>query len=63
MKPIIFDLAPKLGAKPAAIQKWKERGAVPFKWRFKLIDAAKAAGKRLTNADMESKPSRQQDAA
>lgn len=53
MKPIILELAPQVGAKPAAIQKWKERGAVPYKWRFALIEAAKKVGKRLTNADME----------
>ncbi len=53
MKPIIAELATKLGVTVYALDKWKARKAVPDKWRFKLYEAAKKEGKRLTNADMD----------
>jgi uncharacterized protein YjcR len=33
-------IAARLGVKADAVRKWKERGAVPYKWHVRLISAS-----------------------
>lgn len=58
MKPEIDKLAAARGVTVAARQKWRERGAVPHRWRIPLLQDAVAAGCRVTADDMEFGPSR-----
>lgn len=57
MKPEINTLAAARGVTVAARQKWKERGAVPHRWRITLLGDAAARGLPLTVVDMEWQPS------
>lgn len=59
MKPEIDRLAAARGVTVAARQKWKERGAVPHRWRIPLLQDAVAAGVGISVADMEW-PSREE---
>lgn len=53
MKPLIYELALAAGIKKPALRRWQERGSVPWKWRKRLMDDARARGKRLAHDDME----------
>lgn len=44
---IIVPLAKSLGHTDYAIEKWRVRGRVPYRWRLPLIEAAKRRGKKL----------------
>lgn len=63
MKPEIDTLAAKRGVTQAARAKWRERGAVPHRWRIALLTDAAAIGLPLTIDDMEWPTKAAQDAA
>jgi len=53
MKQIIVTLAAARGIGPEALKKWRQRGKVPFKHRFPLMEDAKKKGVRLDVGDLE----------
>lgn len=53
MKPEIDKLAAARGVTKAAREKWRERGAVPHRWRIPLLQDAAASGCAITHQDME----------
>lgn len=55
MRKEIEELAVSLGIRDWNRLKWRQRGAVPRKWRLDIIEAARKQGIRLTAADMEWK--------
>ena len=40
---LIAELGASLGVKPKALEKWRERGSVPHRWRPKIIRASEGA--------------------
>lgn len=53
MRPEIDRLATDLGVGDWTRRKWRQRGAVPHRWRLALIEAGKKRGIKLTPKDME----------
>lgn len=47
---LVEELAKSLGASPAAVFKWRQRG-VPHEWRIRIVEAS---NKMLTFADFET---------
>ena len=38
------------------LKKWRQRGAVPHKYRLRMLEAARKRGLRLTKSDFEFEP-------
>lgn len=52
MRKEIEELAVSLGVGDWSRRKWRQRGAVPHKWRLALIEAGKKRGIKLSPKDM-----------
>ena len=44
---VIEDVALRMNVRPGAIQKWKERGSIPFRYRHAVIIEAEKYGIQL----------------
>lgn len=55
MRPEIDRLATDLGVGDWTRRKWRQRGAVPHRWRLALIEAGRKEGVKLVPKDMEWK--------
>ena len=44
---VIDELAASLGVSPEARKKWRQRGAVPHKWRLPILDLAAKRGVKI----------------
>jgi hypothetical protein len=51
---LIDLLAADLGVSEEARKKWRQRGAVPHKWRLPLIDLAAKRGIIISQSDLTS---------
>lgn len=56
MKPVIAELAQQNGATAEAVKKWRQRGGVPTKHWFPLLQAAKRRRVRLSLEDFKFPP-------
>lgn len=57
MHKAIPKIAAELGVKAGAFAKWRQRGAVPYNWHLKVLDAAHRQGILLSAADLTFPPS------
>lgn len=56
MKEVIASLGAEAGATRSAIKKWRQRGAVPPKYRFPILDVAQQKGIQVSRADFDFTP-------
>jgi nicotinic acid mononucleotide adenylyltransferase len=61
---LIDLLAAELGVSDEARKKWRQRGAVPHKWRLAILELATKRGVRISKSDLAAlRPARSREEA